>query len=62
MFNIDVIFSLTSDQFETLRLYIVIAVVLFRLALLKKYLQTYLDTAFYKVNADNTDFKRALEL
>ena len=40
---------LTTDQFETLRLYMVIAVVLFRLAVMPRYLQSYLNMAFTKL-------------
>ena len=42
-------FSLTQDQFETLRLYVVILVFVFRLALMPKYLQTYLNIAYHRV-------------
>ena len=47
--NATIISSLTSDQFETLRLYIVIFVFIFRLALMPKYLQTYLNIAYHRV-------------
>merc|ERR1719273_681782 len=40
---------LTTDQFETLRLYMVIIVVLFRLAVMPRYLQSYLNMAFTKL-------------
>ena len=40
---------LTSDQFETLRLYMIIFVVLLRLAVMPKYLQSYLNMAYDKL-------------
>ena len=40
---------LTSDQFETLRLYMVVIMILFRLAVMPSYLQSYLNIAFSKL-------------
>lgn len=40
---------MTPDQFETLRLYLVIAVVLFRIAIMPRYLQSYLNMAYTKL-------------
>ncbi len=40
---------LSPDQFETLRLYLIVVVVLFRLAMMPKYLQSYLNMAFHKM-------------
>jgi len=40
---------LTSDQFETLRLYVVVLVLLFRLAMMPSYLQSYLNMAYHKL-------------
>ncbi len=40
---------MTSDQFETLRLYLVVLVVLFRLAMMPRYLQSYLNMAYHKM-------------
>jgi len=40
---------LTSDQFETLRLFMVIFVVIFRLAVMPRYLQSYLNMAYTKL-------------
>ena len=40
---------LTSDQFETLRLYMVVIRILFRLAVMPCYLQSYLNIAFTKL-------------
>jgi len=39
---------LTSNQFETLRLYMVVIVILFRLGVMPRYLQSYLNMAFTK--------------
>jgi len=41
--------SMTSTQFETLRLYMIAAVVILRLLLMPKYLQSYLNKAYYKM-------------
>lgn len=46
---------MTPDQFETLRLYVVIFVVLFRLALMPKYLQSYLNIAYHRVEELKTE-------
>ena len=40
---------MTSDQFETLRLYLVVFVVLFRLVVMPRYLQSYLNMAYHKL-------------
>ena len=44
-----ILFRLTSDQFETLRLFMVIFVVIFRLAVMPRYLQSYLNMAYTKL-------------
>ena len=43
------LFRMTSEQFETLRLFMVIAVVVFRLAVMPRYLQSYLNMAYTKL-------------
>ena len=44
---------MTADQFESARLYAVLAVVAFRLAVMPRYLQSYLNIAYYRfVNQD----------
>jgi len=40
---------MTPDQFESARLYAVLAVVAFRLAVMPRYLQSYLNIAYYRV-------------
>jgi hypothetical protein len=40
---------MTTDQFETLRLYLIVFVVVFRLAMMPRYLQSYLNIAYYKM-------------
>lgn len=40
---------MTSCQFESLRLYLLLGIVLFRLALMPKYLQSYLNVAYHKL-------------
>ena len=42
-------FSMTTDQFESARLYAVLAVVAFRLAVMPRYLQSYLNIAYYRL-------------
>ena len=42
-------FSMTTDQFESARLYAVVAVVAFRLAVMPRYLQSYLNIAYYRL-------------
>jgi len=41
---------MTSDQFETMRLYLVLGTVVYRLFLMPAYLQSYLNLAYDKVN------------
>ena len=43
-----ILFSMTADQFESARLYAVLAVVAFRLAVMPRYLQSYLNIAYYR--------------
>ena len=40
---------MTCDQFETMRLYLVVLTVLYRLAIMPRYLQAYLNLAYDKV-------------
>ena len=40
---------MTSDQFESARLYAVVAIVAFRLAVMPRYLQSYLNIAYYRL-------------
>ena len=40
---------MSSEQFETLRLYMIIFVFLFKLAMMPKYLQSYLNLAYHKL-------------
>ena len=48
---------MTSDQFESARLYAVVAVVAFRLAVMPRYLQSYLNIAYYRlVHQDITPY------
>ena len=42
-------FRLTTDQFETLRIYSIIAVIAFRLIMMPNYLQSYLNLAYHKL-------------
>ena len=43
------ILRLTSEQFETVRLYTVVLVLLFRLIMMPTYLQSYLNMAYHKL-------------
>ncbi len=40
---------MTPEQFESVRLYLVIAILLFRLTMMPKYLQSYLNMAYHKI-------------
>jgi hypothetical protein len=40
---------MTSEQFESMRLYMVIAILVFRLIMMPKYLQSYLNMAYHKM-------------
>ena len=40
---------MSSEQFETLRLYMIIFVFLLKLAMMPKYLQSYLNLAYHKL-------------
>lgn len=40
---------MTSEQFESVRLYLVVAVLVFRLIMMPKYLQSYLNMAYHKM-------------
>jgi len=40
---------MTSAQFETLRLYLIMGVIVLRLLLMPMYLQSYLNKAYYKM-------------
>ena len=40
---------MTSTQFETMRIYLVLGTILLRLTVMSRYLQSYLNVAFYKV-------------
>merc|ERR1719378_785670 len=59
---------LTSNQFETLRLYIVLVVLMFRLAMMPSYLQSYLNMAYHKMDElkqeagkiSNVDLKKSI--
>ena len=42
-------FSMTSDQFETMRLYLIMSAVLLRLFLMPRYLQSYLNMAYHNL-------------
>ena len=44
-----IFYSMTPDQFESARLYAVVAVVAFRLAVMPRYLQSYLNIAYYRL-------------
>lgn len=46
---------MTSEQFESVRLYLVIAILLFRLTMMPKYLQSYLNMAFHKIEEIKTE-------
>ncbi len=41
---------MTSEQFESVRLYLVVAILAFRLVMMPKYLQSYLNMAFHKMD------------
>ena len=43
-------FRMTSEQFESVRLYLVVAILAFRLMMMPKYLQSYLNMAFHKMD------------
>ena len=40
---------MTSEQFESARLYLVVAVLVFRLIMMPRYLQSYLNMAYHKM-------------
>ena len=42
-------FRLTSDQFETMRIYSVLVIIAFRLVMMPNYLQSYLNLAYHKM-------------
>ena len=42
-------FRLTTDQFETLRIYSIMAVIAFRFIMMPNYLQSYLNLAYHKM-------------
>lgn len=48
---------MTADQFESARLYAVLAVVAFRLAVMPRYLQSYLNIAYYRFVKQDWDKK-----
>jgi hypothetical protein len=41
---------MTSEQFESVRLYLVVAILVFRLIMMPKYLQSYLNMAYHKMD------------
>jgi len=43
------LYRMTSEQFESVRLYLVVAVLVFRLIMMPKYLQSYLNMAYHKM-------------
>ena len=45
----NLIFRLTTDQFETLRIYSIMAVIAFRFIMMPNYLQSYLNLAYHKM-------------
>ena len=42
-------FRLTSDQFETMRIYSILVIIAFRLVMMPNYLQSYLNLAYHKM-------------
>ena len=40
---------MTSEQFESVRLYLVVAILVFRLIMMPRYLQSYLNMAYHKM-------------
>ena len=61
-------FRLTCEQFETIRLYLVVAVLAFRLVMMPTYLQSYLNMAYHKMEElkqeagkiSNVDLKKSI--